>query len=51
MKQDTELAKMKARAVALLDLLDDIHQRGGGLDDDLLERTTEALNNSQWVDE
>lgn len=47
---DTELAKMKARAVALLDLLDDIHQRGG-LDADLLERTTEALNNSQWVDE
>lgn len=47
---DTELAKMKARAVALLDLLEDIHQRGG-LDDDLRERVVDALNNSQWVDE
>lgn len=46
---ETELAIMKARAVALLDLLDDIHQHG--LTDDTRARMVDALNNSQWVDE
>lgn len=48
---DTELAEMKARAVALLDLLEDIHRSEVPLWPDHYQRATDFLNNSQWVDE
>jgi hypothetical protein len=42
---------MKARAVKLLDLLEDIHQKVLIADADLRKRVVDELNNSQWVDE
>lgn len=47
-----EYHAMKATAVKLLDLLDDIHQcEQAILPDDLRQRITDALNESTWVDE
>ncbi len=41
---------MKARAVALLNLLDDIHN-SGLLNTALQKRALDALNDTHWVDE
>ena len=46
-----EYHDMKARAVALLDLLEDIHQHESAiLPPELHQRVTDALNESSWVD-
>ena len=46
-----EYHAMKARAVALLDLLNNIHQcEQAIIPDDLYKRITDELNNSTWVD-
>jgi hypothetical protein len=43
-----QLAETRARAVAMLDLLDDIHQHG--LSNKIVIRITTTLNKSEWVD-
>lgn len=46
-----EYHDMKAKAVALLDLLDDIHQcEASVIETTLYQRITTALNDSSWVD-
>jgi hypothetical protein len=46
-----EYQDMKATAVKLLDLLDDIHQSEQAIiPDDIYQRITDALNDSTWVD-
>lgn len=42
--------EIKSRAVAMLDLLEDIHQQEI-MDDGLRERATAMLNDSHWVDQ
>ena len=46
-----EYHDMKAKAVRLLDLLDDIHQSEASLiETTIYKRITDELNDSSWVD-